>query len=564
MKRLLTTIGILPLLFLFLGWNAAGQKLLPKEKIFLFTDRTLYAVNEDILIKMEYLAENVIRNNPWSTVVYVELIRQDGYSLVQHKFHLSETGGSGIITIPEEIPSGVYFLKAYTKWMRNFPPDFYEYKPIKIINPFTETTDSLRVQAGTPAKGKFVPQRCDTTFLNCSADKKKYRPREKVTLSISTKEGVDFKRTLSVSVCKSGLNNFEKAWSIPDSTFILSPKNMEYFPEPRGISISGRIVNKETAEPIPSVPVQLALLNGNSFYSGNFSNLKGQFLFTIPHHEGPNDFFMEAGTGNQPVSIQIDQEFCKKKFSPSIIPPELTVEEQDRIREIGVNMQINKLTSPTLPLNDLQTKNFSASFYGEPTKIIFPRKYIDLPHLSEFIFELVPEFITENHNNQIFLRLSKSNSLSAFPALCLVNNVPVSDMKSFLEIPTEKIDRIELVDKPYITGNTEHNGIFQVFSKKRDMAGIDLPKNSLFFNFTLYTGIKPVDFPDYGNKSNNIRKPDRRNTLYWNPSVHLVPGVVQELHFYTNELKGDYEISIQGLTETGDKIELGKTFFSVD
>jgi hypothetical protein len=137
-------------------------------------------------------------------------------------------------------------------------------------------------------------------------------------------------------------------------------------------------------------------------------------------------------------------------------------------------------------------------------------------------------------------------------------------MEKFLNIPTEKIEKIEIIDKPYVSGNIQYNGIIQAFSKNRDMAGIDLSKNSMFFNYSLYSGTKPVDFPDYADRTYHARIPDRRNTLYWNPALQMKQGEEQNISFYIADMTGEYEILIQGLSKTGDKIILGKTSFIVE
>jgi len=192
MKRIISILYIIAGLFLFPAVMAIGQTTEPvsfsslsateiiREHIFLFTDRALYAVNENILFKIDYQIENNQQKLPWSTVIYVELIRQDGRPLVQRKYPLTVKGAQGNMLIPEDVPSGIYYLKAYTKWMRNFPPETYEYKPIRIINPYTCKTESYSVREDSVHSDNFIPITCDTAF-NCSSGKKKYKTREKVT-----------------------------------------------------------------------------------------------------------------------------------------------------------------------------------------------------------------------------------------------------------------------------------------------------------------------------------------------------------------------------------------------
>lgn len=538
----------------------------PKERIFLFTDRSLYAVNENICLKIDYFIDKNFRNKPWSSAVYVELINEDGHSLAQSKFQLSDMEAEGMLPIPEDIPSGIYYLKSYTKWMRNFPADLYEYKPIKIVNPFTFKLESTGIRQNPTYSQNFRTLGHDTVFT-CLADKKRYKKREKVTVSVSLKKGIEFQGEASISICKRGANDFTEGYAGSNLPLTLPDHKVEFLPEPRGISISGKVISKETKQAIPYSNIYLALLNKNSFFSGFVSDINGRFIFTFPYYEGASDFCIEAVKGNLPLSFQIDNEYCSKPFSPGIIPFELTNNEREIAKEICINMQLNRMNLRKIKSEtDFENQNNESthSFYGEPTRVIYTSKYIELPDLREFIFELVPEFLIENQKKATVLKLVKMTTLAAYPPLCLVDNVPVTDIVKFLNIRIEKIEKIELVDKAYIIGKTQHNGIIQVFSKKGDMAGIDLPENSMFFNFSLYSDIKSNDFPDYSDKTNHVRIPDRRNTLYWNPAFEMKQGLERKFSFYTADMEGEYEVLIQGVSNSGEKSILGKTSFIVD
>jgi hypothetical protein len=478
MKRTISILYIIAGLFLFPAIMAKGQTTgsfslsslstseMIREHVFFFTDRTIYAVNENILFKIDCLIDNNIQKKPWSTVVYVELIRQDGHSLIQRKLQLSETGAEGNIPIPEDVPTGIYYLKAYTKWMRNFMPGGYEYKPVKIINPFTDIMESPGIPIDSVHSAGFSPI-CPDTVINCSADKGLVKKREKVTLSISLKKGINFQREVSISVCKKGSNSFLEGYSGSQASF--TPQgDIEYFPEPRGISISGKVIHKSSRQVVPYAFVHLALLNRNSFYSGFISNDRGHFLFTFPTAGGASDFYIEANKENLPLAFEIDNEYCNKLFSPGNIPFELAGIEKETAKEICINMQINNMYAKAQkaePVFENQDKSIANSFYGKPDRLIYTQKYVKLTNILEFFFELVPEFLIEYKNKIPYLKLTEITTLAAYPPLCLIDNVPVTDVVKFLNVPLEKIERIELINKAYIAGNMEYNGVIQAFSK---------------------------------------------------------------------------------------------------
>ena len=88
----------------------------------LFSAFTYYAVNK--------------KQPEISKVFYTELISPYGKKISGGKFMIENSFGSGYLIIPKNIITGNYFIRAYTKYMRNNNPETYCYIPIKIINPF--------------------------------------------------------------------------------------------------------------------------------------------------------------------------------------------------------------------------------------------------------------------------------------------------------------------------------------------------------------------------------------------------------------------------------------------
>jgi hypothetical protein len=86
----------------------------------------------------------------------------------------------------------------------------------------------------------------------------------------------------------------------------------------------------------------------------------------------------------------------------------------------------------------------------------------------------------------------------------------------------------------------------------------------MFFNFNLYSERRSFASPDYSAKTSLARIPDRRNTLYWNPGIKLKQGQEQQFSFYTADMKGEYEILVQGLSTAGERIILRKSCFVVE
>ena len=70
-----------------------------------------------------------------SRMAYIELVNSDNASLIRKKVLLTHGVGKGEFMIPEDIATGVYYIIAYTNWMKNFGESNFFKTTLTIINP---------------------------------------------------------------------------------------------------------------------------------------------------------------------------------------------------------------------------------------------------------------------------------------------------------------------------------------------------------------------------------------------------------------------------------------------
>jgi hypothetical protein len=125
--------------------------------------------------------------------------------------------------------------------------------------------------------------------------------------------------------------------------------------------------------------------------------------------------------------------------------------------------------------------------------------------------------------------------------------VPIFDIDRVLELQPDKIERIEVVTVPYVRGDIIFGGIVSLFSKKGDLAGIDLPSVGRFITYDMLSREFDTKAPD----AKNQRIPDLRNCLYWNPDLKLKGTESAKISFNTGDCAGDYLIVVRGMDKTG-------------
>ncbi|WP_295649599.1 hypothetical protein [uncultured Mucilaginibacter sp.] len=102
------------------------------EKVYVHTDRDYYATGDDIWFKA-YLV-NGLSNYPTYTSnnLYIDLISPDAKIMSREILRLDSGMGVGDFKLTDSVPEGVYHLKAYTNWMRNFGDNFVFDKQLTI------------------------------------------------------------------------------------------------------------------------------------------------------------------------------------------------------------------------------------------------------------------------------------------------------------------------------------------------------------------------------------------------------------------------------------------------
>ncbi|MFV5690988.1 hypothetical protein ACM55K_03065 [Flavobacterium sp. LT1R49] len=119
--------------------HAQEKKTLPDiEKVYLHTDKSIYFIGEDLWYKAYNVRayNNLLFDN--SNILYVELISPDSKIITRNKTNIEMGLGYGDFQLADSlgVKPGVYQIRAYTNWNRNFGNDFVFKKNIEIIDVF--------------------------------------------------------------------------------------------------------------------------------------------------------------------------------------------------------------------------------------------------------------------------------------------------------------------------------------------------------------------------------------------------------------------------------------------
>ena len=552
---------------LIIAFTFAGNL---RAQIEVFTDRTLFAAGENILFSAFVRKTGLQAEDSWSKVLYLDLVRPDGTSVSRGKFPVSGITAEGYLPVPDQVLTGNYYLVAYTRWMQNFSPIHYEYKLIKIVNPFiAEMEPSCLQGTGDLPFSRRTQLDYIDEVISCKPLHSHYRWEEQVQLSFQiSKQHSPASSLIVLAGRPEVMDSLLYTSVIPDSIYFQSPDTIQYPPDLMGLSLSGKVLSRDTGEPVNNTLVELSMLGQDQQFHVRPTENDGSFVLGLDSITGSREMFISArDMEERDLEIRVDNDYAISNFAFSPRPFTLTETELEEAQRIMINSQLGQRFQESSQGSADLVNPVESSFYGLPSDRILIDDYVQLPTLKEVLIELIPTVLPVLHNKKPALQFSGNiasrDFMSFYEPLLLLDNVPVYKLENLLGMNPQKLHSIEVVNELYILGNTIYGGILSITSKNGDMAGIDLPDNSFFFDFAGFLPQPLLESFTDTNSGEENRIPDLRNTLFWETGLELNPGQTSQVTLTAPGRPGRYLVLIRGLTAEG-RILQGRCSFMVE
>jgi hypothetical protein len=130
----------------------------PREEIFIHTDREEYIAGEDLWFNTYLVDRQSFNPSLISKIVYFELLNYENRPVVQKRLFIDKGFGPGQIVLPDTLSTGIYTIRAYTNWMKNFLPYNCFVKSINIYNAFSTSVIRKKVSKVDIIKGETTTQ----------------------------------------------------------------------------------------------------------------------------------------------------------------------------------------------------------------------------------------------------------------------------------------------------------------------------------------------------------------------------------------------------------------------
>lgn len=548
------------------AWTSEAAQIL--EEVDCFTDRSLYMCEELIQFRAMVSVNGPTGPGPWSTVLYVELVSADGKSLARGKYPIHNRLSYGEIKIPPGLLTGHYFLRCYTRWMRNRGPETFNYIPLRIINPHRSEV----YQVSTTKNGSILlPIRKDSErTLEFKKHDLSFGRGDSVALDLLV-SGVQLPDSMGgcITVVPLSVEPWDHLWGVGQVEGEPSQYSdqhsgenfrVNFLPDRYGPSLSGFVQYPDGSNNgLPPALIHFSLMSDASGYLVCRSDSLGKFTVGLPMRSGKLEIFVQPeGPDKEAVQVRIDQDFDPRQIHFPLSPFALTDREMQRAAIMARNVQLSRIYGQSDTLLNRGPVEEASSFYGTPTFSVDMDQYVLLPTLREVFLNLIPGVTPHTRKRRTSLLIQSENpSLSLYESLVMVDQVPVLDIEQFMSLSPAKIKQIDVIEDVYVRGDLRYGGVINLISRDRDMAGIDLPEHSFFID---YLAMQPAVQLQQDPPELDDQIPDTRNTLLWMPHFMLRKGVSTRISFTASEYPGEYVVLFRGHSDLGEPVLAVTTF----
>ncbi len=565
------------ILFIIFGFVAKAQipkqdlstdtSVFPKEKITL-------SINSNVLLAgelLQYKAFNLDvanKESKLSKVLYVSMRNENDSVIFSHKLKVKNGTANGDFFLPSSLNTGAYRIIGYTNFSRNNDQDAFFQKNIYIINTFIKLTETKKAANTVKVNFKSIPnfseKESNNEAIQIITNKQLYGFREKVSLSIENRINNNGGNYV-LSVRK--INPIEILGTISKERKNNSSE-LFYIPELRGELISGVVLSNGDGRPVPNKEVSLTIPGKDFVFKMAKTDVNGRFFFPVTEGYDAEKSIVQLNDPKEEdakYKLVLDKkDFYLGESDAKVL--ELDPNLKNWLQERSLQVQIENAYFDVKKDSILRNK-INPAFYNNLGTVFLLDNYTRFPSVRETFVEVVTLAAVRGSGEDIRFSVNNAydpNGVAKFndiPPLILMDGMQIQNNEDLINYNAREIKSIRVITQPYRYGPKIYSGIISVETKKGDFI-LPLSENYIeVLNLPPAVKRKEQFRADYSNQSAFSRIPDYRVQLLWQPDV-VFGEEGYSTSFFTSDVAGDFEIIIEGYTDSGQFIS-AKSYFKV-
>ena len=563
------------LAFTMIGADAAGNTIrVGSEIAYVQNDRDIYIAGESIFFKLYLVDAGSHKLSGISKIAYLVLRNAASTSIAQIKLKVEDGMAYGSIYLPDSLKSGVYQVCAFSNWMRNAGEESFFTKEIFIANRFDRDLDEINSYTSSiKSISDTLRNRDGQKPVQLATDKTEYGKRELIKLSLKFSPEISAdSAVLSITVSEDvpGLNDYftignylqMNALELAGNQMV-AHSNYRFLPEHNGEIVQGKVIDHDSKADVGGLNVFLSAADTLVNLQYGVTDSAGVFRFQLTDYYYGKDLYFsikDIPEGKRLEIITEDKFELKTRFNPSQNQENPFLKDYIlKSQDIVTVQKIYETTVAWKESNPFKPDISGPWLYYKPSYRIYPADFVPLNDFVEMSKEIIPPQLNlRKRNNQYTASMADENLhlyMDQEPAIFL-DGVMINDVNPFIELGSDKVERVELVCSRYNCGDLVFPGILAVFSKNFEIRNIRPNASTLRW--------QPGTFHPYSNYvsqnyayENTVNRPDFRQLLFCNPAISISTGHSITTEFYASDHSGNYSIRVEGITSGGVAVSAG-------
>lgn len=488
-----------PLLLLVIGTLPAAtlSAAVWRETAHLLTDKSCYVAGECLHVSL-CLTDESGQPSDISRVAYIEVCDAE-HLCAQGMAALERGRGWADIPLPATLHSGTYLLSVYTRAILDDNPTGMAHQVITLVNTrHLSRQDNLLIldaADGITFHGTIPPLPSTATL-----------PPSAATVGVAfsdtlpPSDGTLLFATLSVT-CDD--------LTTPDySSFVPTLQSPHAVPGQGIAEVEGHIVGAAASQ-AEGMQARMAMVGGHAVLFDGQPQPDGTVLFYTDGIYGSQPTLL---AGNDTTGTGVAWRFTSPyaQFMPQRLPHAQVRCTREALQSRSVDAQLR--AAFTRQHSQSTQVRHDEQFYATT-----PMQYYDLDEWTRLnsVREILIEFvrgvkrIRQGERTELHVYDTDESRLSEWPALVLLDGVPVYDIDEFLDYDARLLKYVQVYSGRYTFGSTVCQGVISFVSQH----GL-LPNRRLDASVQLVTRVFPQQRPAFSRPVNTTS-----GTLWWDPDV---------------------------------------------
>jgi hypothetical protein len=303
--------------------------------------------------------------------------------------------------------------------------------------------------------------------------------------------------------------------------------------------------------------------DGIRFFPGQKTET-GDVLFFTSGISGMKEIATVVYAADSRYRIDIQQPFVSR-FAPEPMPSlHIDSAYYGQLLERSVALQVLHYFSD----DDPSDRNVPEPHFKMKPSISYPLdEYTRFTTMREVFTEFIAgaRFRRTDGKWRINTLVKRGNELNyGTMPLVLLDGVPISDHDIIFNYDPLTVEIINLYYGPCNIGGYQFDGIVELITYRGLHQDVNPDRSTQIISYNAPQPYDRFDTPDYSDgKNRQSRMPDSRHTLLWNPDVRTNGKTSIRLPFDTSDLTGEFQATVEGITEDG-KFIFTTSFFKVE